>query len=430
MVCVCKISILLIVILMPVCATTVQSQISVDYLDVSIVERDVLAARVFVQNLGYSVQIASACGSPYPMLAHVCEFHIRYESILSGKLIEKSASSITLRTIFDTRMPMESPLYELNSTGTDRGEEWEVVFLNIPNSAGNLVVDVLGVTYVFGDMPGAEAARKKRVLRVQTFIENGHAALKQTDYRGAITAFERALQLNQYLTDSLSPLLARSYGLLGDTQFNDREYEAAIESYSLAQQYDMSGETQHVTKLGAANYELACSHLATNDFGRASSYFKRSVEIDHSLYDDVNKRFTGIRVSQTGTAILSLLPGGGQIKNRQYRKAALHFGLFAVLTVGSVSQLSNADQLYDEYKQATDVASAARLYSESEDAWHMSLTMGAGAVAVLVWSVLDSYQTSKSFNKQFILADQGGASASLMPFYSEDAWGFAVCVRF
>jgi len=438
MMCVSKIlTLLLIVLLLLACATTAQSQISIDYLDVSLVRHDVLAARVFVQNLGHSVQIASGCGSPFPSLSLACEFRIRYEYIPLGKTIEKQASSITLRTILDTRVAMESPFYELTPTGTDWGEEWEVVFLDIPNSAGRVVVDILGKTYVFGDMPGAEAARKEaeakrkeRVRRAQACVKNGHVALEQTNYRGAINAFENAMQLNQNLADSLSPYLARSYDMLGNNQFKARKFAAAIGSYSQAQHYDMSRSNNYVTKLGSSNYELASSHLSVKDYSKASIYFRRAVEIDSSLYGDVNRQFDKIRVNPIGIAALSLLPGGGQLKNRQYGKAALHFGFFAVFTISSLSHLSNADQLYDKYQQATNAASAVKLYSETQDAWHKCLGMGAGAIAVLAWSVLDSYKTSKSFNKQFTLADHSGASASMMPFYLKDAWGFALCVRF
>lgn len=414
-------------------------QVEVTYDSVSLYKSDVLTAVVYVQNFGPTTRVGASCQGQFGQNAELCEFRLKYEYIPTRMIVSHPASGITVKTILGP-VEMDRPFYKLGTTGTN-AEEWEVLFTGVPNESGNLVVLILEKEYSFGDMPGASEARRQRDLReleerrqrdaqIVALVEVGNSMYSAGDYSQAVRNYQSAMKLTDTLSSQLASKLAHCFAQLGKESYGRRDYVASINLYTKALTYDASKLEECRGQLSDSYMRVAEDELAVKRYENAGQYFRNAVAQDPSLRESVNARLRKIRRSPFVTGVMSLVPGGGQIRNGEYRKAALHFGAFAVLVGISAGSLAEADRRYSSYLKATDAGSASSLYDKTSKAWGTCIVSGVASVVVMAWSIRDAYRSASSFNDHFDMIRDQATPVSFTPFYSDDLYGFRVCIRF
>jgi tetratricopeptide (TPR) repeat protein len=442
----------LVCIFLLVLATSAFAQVEVAYRDISLYRVDILRVVVSVKNLGPTTSVATLCRDHFGQpIVGSCEFTLRYEQTNDRTIITLPASGITIMLGL-VSMPMDVPIYNLPTTGTMSGERWEVLFDGVPYDAGDLTVSILGVDKKFGDMPGAQKARevrdslefaadRARTIKelderrrvdalVLSFVNSAEAEYSDGDYLQAARDFRSALSLDEDLKSELSPKLAVCYSKLAERAYTRGEFEVSIDLHAKARLYSDSMNATAITQLGDSYLRVAEKDLARRDYSGAGNRFRDAITCDSSLRKAVDSRFRRLHRSPNAVGIMSLVPGGGQLRNHQFGKAAMHLGVFTVFAAMSAIALSEADKRYDDYLMASNGASAVSRYNETTRFWRVSVAAGAAAVGVIIWSIHDAHRTASLFNKNFEIVDKPVTTALSFSMIAPNSWGLRICVPF
>lgn len=138
-------------------------QIKLTWENIDVIDETTISVKVFAQNLGSRTTLWNKYGNTYYDGQEELNFHVEYDYIPTGLHITLPPSSITIKTIFGGSISMETPVYYFESTGTESGQRWEIIFHQLPRESGNVIVKILGEKRVVGDMPLAEKARKTKM---------------------------------------------------------------------------------------------------------------------------------------------------------------------------------------------------------------------------------------------------------------------------
>ncbi len=134
-------------------------QVNVTWESVKTINPTTISVKVFVQNLGPRLALWNKYGEVNYNGQEELNFSVEYDNIQTGIHIVQPPASITIKTIIGGSIPMPTPVYYFDPTGTDSGERWEIIFI-LPKESENVVINVLGEKKFFGDMPFAKEARK------------------------------------------------------------------------------------------------------------------------------------------------------------------------------------------------------------------------------------------------------------------------------
>ena len=138
-------------------------QFKIDFESIDIIDETTISVKVFAQNLGARTSLWNVTTNNNYQNEKRLNFSIEYDYIPTGKHIILAPTSITIKTIYGSTISMDSPYYSFDSTGTENGERWEIIFHQLPRKSGNVIVNILGENRLVGDMPLAEEARKIRI---------------------------------------------------------------------------------------------------------------------------------------------------------------------------------------------------------------------------------------------------------------------------
>ncbi|WP_298266127.1 hypothetical protein [uncultured Lutibacter sp.] len=138
-------------------------QIRIDIESIDILDETTISVKVFAQNLGARTTLWNVNTSNNYQNETNLNFSVEYDYIPTGNHIILPPTSISIKTIYGGAISMESPYYQFDSTGSESGEKWEIIFHQLPRESGNVIVNILGEMRVVGDMPLAEEARKEKL---------------------------------------------------------------------------------------------------------------------------------------------------------------------------------------------------------------------------------------------------------------------------
>jgi len=238
-------------------------------------------------------------------------FSIKYKHIPYGYYRREIPSSVTVKLIFDRYTEMEH-LYNMQSTGT-AGENWKVIFTNIPFESENVVIDILGWEYSIGDLPLAEKARKGRDIKVKNLIAEGNKFEKQKDYKNAIISYTDAIKLDDSKHKALSPKVSSGFFILAEKDFENKNYESAIENYELSINAQSSNLPKISQNYAESLFQTANNYYEKSKYSLASDMFNKAIKIDNSIRVKVDSHFKSIRINQFSNVAVSTLPGILQI---------------------------------------------------------------------------------------------------------------------
>lgn len=171
-------------------------QIKLTWESIDIIDETTISVKVFAQNLGQRTALWNKSGNAYYDGLEELNFHVEYDYIPLGTHIVLPPSSITIKTIFGGFISMETPVYYFESTGTESGERWEIVFHQLPRESGNVIVKILGEKRVVGDMLLAAKARKAKMDKFFTEKDTNIFDYKEfypKDYKSIQVNLENAL---------------------------------------------------------------------------------------------------------------------------------------------------------------------------------------------------------------------------------------------
>jgi tetratricopeptide (TPR) repeat protein len=258
----------------------------------------------------------------------------------------------------------------------------------------------------------ADPSQQKMVRshRAECYSELAEKNVRSGNYDLAMSYFSAACtdddSLSAYCESKLAECRhykAQELHDAGLAAFNSGDFKGAISSFGWAEWHDSTFGPIVADRIAECWYSLGERDVLQGNYADARANYLHAAQKNASGAERVDHRFRQLRRSPGVTAALSLLPGGGQLVNKQPGKAMLHFAAFAVLAGFSLIELSVADHQYEKYEKAMDTKSAKELYRKTESAWTACLVGSGAAIVVVNLSVLDAYRSAKKFNKYFEL---------------------------
>jgi len=387
----------------------VNAQIDITFKEVFFFDENSIAAKVFARNYGSTINIWSYYGYPYTTMRidnKRIHFFISYKDESSNRQIILIPSSITIKTILGSSIPMDLPIYEFRTTGLNTGELWEILFIGIPDDASNVNVSVLSAQYSMGDMPRAYQARIERQIKVDSLLLSGNQYFQNKEYKDAITKYTAAIQFDNALLDEYSPKVAQGFTFLALESYQNNDFPQAIEYFNLAINADSTVKAPNKSQLAKSHFKLAQRQLSGHQYDSASENFRKATFIDKDIISEVENLFQKIRRNSTITTLFSIIPGGGQVRNRQYTEGVLHFGIFVGFSALSYNYFIKAENYYEDYQKAETGAAASFLYDDTEEAWNSCLVYGGFALATIIWSMVNANSVANDFNSKFAVSER------------------------
>lgn len=368
---------------------------------------------IFVWNLGSKTQINSLLqglveewrfrGVSTSYYEEISDFYIIYKNPNSGALTPKIfPASITIKTIFDNYIPMDSPQYELPSTGADSGQEWNILYTNLPKGAFDIHTKILGEVKQIADLPGVEEKRKEIAEKNKKLLEEAERLFDQSDYKKSIAKYTYLFFVDPDSKIKHSHKVAEAYYQVATKLESTGKYSLAIENFDKAVEYN-KGLIMSITPLKADCYlRIAEDNLNREKYDEASQNFRTAYNYDNSLEKIIYNR-TSIFKKSPLTSFYSIIPGLGQIINGKTTKGIIHLGTFSLISYLGISTRAKANEIYDDYKLATNAYMAETLYKDADDKLKQSDIYFGVSMAVIIYSIIDNYTDVLSFNNLFEL---------------------------
>jgi len=419
---------------------TLFCQIRIHYNEVNVYNNGDIIASVSAQNVGSRTQFMVPYGARWQM-SNVSNdkktFSIKYKHIPYGYYRREIPSSVTVKLIFDRYTEMEH-LYNMQSTGT-AGENWKVIFTNIPFESENVVIDILGWEYSIGDLPLAEKARKGRDIKVKNLIAEGNKFEKQKDYKNAIISYTDAIKLDDSKHKALSPKVSSGFFILAEKDFENKNYESAIENYELSINAQSSNLPKISQNYAESLFQTANNYYEKSKYSLASDMFNKAIKIDNSIRVKVDSHFKSIRINQFSNVAVSTLPGILQIyrgntttgkifqifngkiteDNLQVTKGLIMFGSFTIFSFVSYSAYNIAADYYKQYEDSMTETDAVNFFDQTISSQNTGHTFMALTIASILWSIYDSNKWVKWHNEKFTLNSEK-FSTVVLPRINED----------
>jgi len=326
----------------------------------------------------------------------------------------------------------------MQSTGT-AGENWKVIFTNIPFESENVVIDILGWEYSIGDLPLAEKARKGRDIKVKNLIAEGNKFEKQKDYKNAIISYTDAIKLDDSKHKALSPKVSSGFFILAEKDFENKNYESAIENYELSINAQSSNLPKISQNYAESLFQTANNYYEKSKYSLASDMFNKAIKIDNSIRVKVDSHFKSIRINQFSNVAVSTLPGILQIyrgntttgkifqifngkiteDNLQVTKGLIMFGSFTIFSFVSYSAYNIAADYYKQYEDSMTETDAVNFFDQTISSQNTGHTFMALTIASILWSIYDSNKWVKWHNEKFTLNSEK-FSTVVLPRINED----------
>lgn len=145
-------------------------------------------------------------------------------------------------------------------------------------------------------------------------------------------------------------------------------------------------------------------------FGRIFGVQGSGAEIEHHVFDLSNRTPTHAAVRS------ALVPGWGQVFNRDRIKGILFFVTTTASAVGSVLLYNDSRDSYDDYK--AQGLKDSSLYDDYEDKRTQAMVLGVAAVVFYTVGIVDAYK--KAY--QPLYSTKSSVNLALSPTESQIIW--------
>ena len=373
---------------------------------------------IFVWNLGAKTQIISLLqgivdewkfrGISTSNYEEIADFYIIYKNPNSGALTSRFyPASIMIKTIFDNYIPMDSPRYELASTGANSGQEWNILYTNIPKGAFDIYTKILGDLKQLADLPGADEKRKEIAEKNKRTLEEAELLYEQGKYEESIEKYTYLFFVDPETKEKYSSIVAEAYFNLAENYFNNSDYENTLEYFKKCFEYDTTFQNRASSKVSKSFLTIGDKKLKNHEYKTASINYKKALQYDPSLSSSLLIKFSSIHKSPFLYGAYSVIPGLGQLINGKSKKCLIHLGVFSIVSFLGYSSYASGNKKYDDYKLATNSYLAKSLYKEADDKRKASYIYFGVATLTMVYSVIDSYIDTNSFNNLFKIDSNG-----------------------
>ncbi|MFY0686576.1 MAG: hypothetical protein JXQ90_05395 [Cyclobacteriaceae bacterium] len=169
-------------------------QVKVKFIEVKVLDNSKVSAKVFVRNLGSTVIIRNQYSNEFPDPDIPLNFAIRYNYIQTGRKQTVAPNSVTIKNILGGSRMMPRR-YEFTPTGSDVGENWEVIF-SIPEMSDDVEIQVMGNRYHIGDMPQSVKYRQKVKEQFEQEKDTrvfDYSLINPVGYQKLLTSIEKKL---------------------------------------------------------------------------------------------------------------------------------------------------------------------------------------------------------------------------------------------
>lgn len=229
--------------------------------------------------------------------------------------------------------------------------------------------------------------------------------LNNKNYETALGFYDYCLKIDKSLEKELSNKFGSKFYKTAEHEYDNGNYNSAIKFYELSLDMDKSYTGKIANNYSNAVYNIATERFSENDFISSSSLYKKAIEIDNDIYNKVNKRFQDIRKNSKLIGASSIIPGIGQLINKDIKKARTYFAIFATTLASGIISKNIADNKYNEYLESTTTNEADALYREASIYLNVSNGLLGGAIATVYYSISNAYRDAEKFNELFMLND-------------------------
>jgi len=381
------------------------AQFKITFTDHLITNDGNIILTVFAQNLGNDQEIWAVYGPNfYDRFKEMqSNFFLSYADIMNdNRTRERIPSSIIIKTIFDTYISMESPTYYFSSTGLGSGQEWKITFTNIPADAGNVRIVILGSELVIGDMPNAEALRKRKEKILSDALEKALETSNNKKWGEAATNWENVIRLNSNVVNRYSDEISSSFCEKAKLLFKQNSFSEAINYFEKAKEFDQSIFEKYKDDYADLQYIYGEQKLNNSEIDAGVKSLKYSYSLSTVYQTRIENKLNEMKRSQFTSISLSLIPGLSQlVLQKNTTKSLLLFGAFGVSSILTLSNKIKADNYYDEYLKATTPQDAKAKYElADQQIKEAGLYLGI-VIATVVYSIVDQYANTSSYNSLF-----------------------------
>lgn len=221
--------------------STINAQFKITFTDHSITKNGDIIVTVFAQNLGNSQKIWAAYGPNYNNSYNEMKsnFFLSYTDIIDNNNIRRIIpSSIVIKTIFGTSIPMDSPAYYFGATGLGSGQEWEITFTNMSLDVGEVSVFVLGSKLDLGDMPNAKNSRKLNKEKIISEISQAINYSQDQKWNEATSLWEGVIRKDVNVITNHKDIITKTFCEKAKLLKDNNNYKTAYEYFEKAKIID------------------------------------------------------------------------------------------------------------------------------------------------------------------------------------------------
>ena len=214
----------------------------------------------------------------------------------------------------------------------------------------------------------------------------------------------------------------------GDNLMSNKDWEKAIDKYENAIRTDItdSVDSECGVKMGKAYLNLGDEYLNKKDYKLAIYNYQKASKFDKTLLGFTNEKMSKLKRNPISNSISSLIPGLGQIRNKNYLKGGILLGLVSSTSYLSYNFKKKGDATYEEYKDATDVDQIIELYDQAEAYRKKSVLFGTIASLSMIYGLIDAYVIADNYNKSLGIKN----IVSIYPSFNGETVTVSISLKF
>ena len=404
------------------------AQFKITFTDHSITDDGDIILTVFAQNLGNNQEIWAVYGQNfYDRFEEMqTNYYLSYIDIMNdNKIRERIPSSIVIKTIFNTYISMSTPTYYFGSTGGNAGEEWVITFMDIPEDAGSVTVEILGSEFNVGDMPKADETRKRKEKLLSDAIDRALETSNAKRWNEAASNWENAMQLNFNIIHKYSDKITTSFLEKGKLLFKQNNFPAAINYFEKGKEIDKRVFENYSDEYSNLQYTYGEKLLNASEINDGVKSLKYSYSLSTINRTKIETKLDEMKRSQFTSISLSLIPGLSQLVfQKNTTKSLLLFGAFGVSSVLTLTNKIKADNYYDDYLKATTPQDAKAKYELADQQIKKAGLYLGLVIATVVYSIVDQYVETSSYNSLFEITPN-----LISPHYGQNHYAFTLSIK-
>lgn len=241
-------------------------------------------------------------------------------------------------------------------------------------------------------------------LLFENYLKLAQKDSTNKNYLESLSNINTAIQLENLSSQQYKQLKKYHRNLcsqIADDFFQKEHYPDAISYYSQSLKYDEDYIGVIREKYAESYLRIANDKLEMNNVEQAKRNYKKSFELNKNLLPQIKSKLESQQYSSFLLGLSSIIPGLGQFIQGDSKSGLTHLGLFSGSIISGFILKTDADNEYNNYKDATSKSEATRLYDNANKKLNYSYALFGFGGVVIIYSIIDSFIKAENFNKKY-----------------------------